>query len=98
MTFLETKMDLNEEDDFGFSAISEDELKKYEYELKAAVDETTTTAVELEDRLAKLYAAIIPLLNNLEKNPDKEYILWPGRDKKIKQFKNKLKNIYEGKS
>jgi hypothetical protein len=92
-------MDLNEDDDFGFSAVSEEELKKYENELKAAVDETTTTAVQLEDRLAKLYAAaIIPLLNNLEKNPDKEYILWPGRDKKIKQFKTKLKNIYEGKS
>ena len=91
-------MDLNEDDDFGFSAVSEEELKKYENELKAAVDETTTTAVELEDRLATLYSAIIPLLNKLEKNPDKEYILWPGRDKKIKQFKNKLKNIYEGKS
>ena len=60
-------MTLNEDDDFGFSAVSEEELRKYENELKAAVDETTTTAVELEDRLAKLYAAIMPLLNNLEK-------------------------------
>lgn len=91
-------MDLNEDDDFGFSAVSEEELKKYENELKAAVDETTTTAVELEDRLAKLYSAIMPLLNNLEKNPEKEYILWPGRDKKIKLFRTKLKNIYEGKT
>ena len=90
-------MDLNEDDDFGFSAVSEEELKKYENELKAAVDETTTTAVELKDRLAKLYSAIMPLLNNLEKNPEKEYILWPGRDKKIKLFRTKLKNIYEGK-
>jgi hypothetical protein len=91
-------MVLNEDDDFGFSAVSEEELKKYENELKAAVDETTTTAVELEDRLAKLYSAIMPLLNNLEKNPEKEYILWPGRDKKIKLFRTKLKNIYEGKT
>jgi predicted DNA-binding ArsR family transcriptional regulator len=45
-------MTLNEDDDFGFSAVSEEELRKYENELKAAVDETTTTAVELEDRLA----------------------------------------------
>ena len=90
-------MTLNEDDDFGFSAVSEEELRKYENELKAAVDETTTTAVELEDRLAKLYSAIMPLLNNLEKNPEREYILWPGRDKKIKQFRTKLKNIYEGK-
>ena len=90
-------MELNEEDDFGFSAVSEQDLKKYENELKAAVDETTTTAAELEDRLAKLYAAVMPLLTNLEKNPDKEYILWPNREKKIKQFRTKLKNIYEGK-
>ena len=40
----------------------------------------------------------MPLLNNLEKNPEREYILWPGRDKKIKQFRTKLKNIYEGKA
>lgn len=90
-------MELNEEEDFGFSAVSEQDLKKYENELKAAVDETTTTAAELEDRLAKLYAAVMPLLTNLEKNPDKEYILWPNREKKIKQFRTKLKNIYEGK-
>ena len=38
-------MTLNEDDDFGFSAVSEEELRKYENELKAAVDETTTTAV-----------------------------------------------------
>lgn len=91
-------MQINEEDDFGFSAVSEEELKKYEKELKAVVDETTLTASQLEDRLAKLYSAIIPLLNNLEKNPEKEYILWPQRDKKIKEFKIKLKNIIEGKA
>ena len=90
-------MELNEDDDFGFSAVSEEDLKKHENESKAAVDETTTTAVQSEDRVAKLYAAIQPLLANLEKNPEKEYILWPDREKKIKQFRTKLKNIYEGK-
>lgn len=90
-------MDLNEDDDFGFTAVSELELKKYENELKATMDATTTSHAQMEERLTKMYQAIIPLLNNLEKNPDSQYILWPDRDKKIKQFKLKLKNIYEGK-
>ena len=89
-------MTLNEDDDFGFSAVSEEELKKYENELKAAVDETTTTAVELEDRLAKLYAAIIPLLNNLEKNPEKEYIHWPNRVPLIEKQIEKILAITRG--
>ena len=90
-------ININEDDDFGFSAVSEEELKKYENELKEHVVKTSATASELQERLNKLYTAIIPLLNNLEKNPEKEYILWPGRDKKIKEFKAKLKNIIEGK-
>lgn len=90
-------VNLDEDDDFGFSTISEEELKKQENELKEFVEKTNATASELEERLAKLYKAIIPLLNNLEKNPEKEYILWPNREKKIKEFRTKLKNIMEGK-
>lgn len=91
-------MIIDNDDDFGFSAVSEEELKKYENELKIHVEQTSATASELKERLSKLYGAVIPLLNNLEKNPEKEYILWPGRDKKIKEFKIKLKNIMEGKA
>jgi hypothetical protein len=50
----------------------------------------------LQDRLDKLYNAITPLLNNLKKNPEKEYILWPDRLKKVEEFETYLQKIYGG--
>ena len=69
--------------DFGFTAVNEDEL-------------SAVTVEELQSRLDKLYKAMIPLLNNLKKNPDKEYILWPDRLKKVEEFESHLRKIYEG--
>jgi len=43
-----------------------------------------------EDKLAGLRAMIMPLLNNLMKNPEKDTILWPDREKKIKAFIKKM--------
>jgi hypothetical protein len=39
---------------------------------------------------------IKPLLNNLAKNPEKDYIHWPGklRSKKIEEFSDKLDEVY----
>jgi len=37
---------------------------------------------------------MIPLLNNLKKNPEKEYILWPDRLKKVESFEDHLTKIY----
>ena len=64
-----------------------------------AVNEDELSAVtvdELQSRLDKLYKAMIPLLNNLKKNPDKDYILWPDRLKKVEEFESHLRKIYEG--
>ena len=69
--------------DFGFTAVNEDEL-------------SAVTVEELQSRLEKLYKAMIPLLNNLKKNPDKDYILWPDRLKKVEEFESHLRKIYEG--
>jgi hypothetical protein len=69
--------------DFGFTAVDEDEL-------------SAVTVEELQSRLDKLYKAMIPLLNNLKKNPDKDYILWPDRLKKVEEFESHLRKIYEG--
>lgn len=82
-----------EDDDFGFTAVSEEELKQYERELETVVNETNTTAQQFQQKLTALYKAIMPLLNNLEKNPDKEYILWPDRASKIAAFKKKIDAI-----
>jgi hypothetical protein len=77
--------------DFGFTAVTEDEL-----EVAKAKAEVETTATGTQDRLDKLYNAIIPLLSNLKKNPEKEYILWPNRLEKVEQFEDHLQEIYKG--
>ena len=81
--------------DFGFTAVTEDELASVEISKKIA-DESTATAEQLEVRLNNLYNAIIPLLNNLKKNPEKDYILWPNRLAKVEEFEDYLQKIYQG--
>jgi len=80
--------------DFGFTAVTEDELdvvKKNQTTVNKAEKLATTT----QDRLDKLYNAIVPLLNNLKKNPEKEYILWPNRLQKVEQFEDHIQKIYK---
>jgi hypothetical protein len=43
-----------------------------------------------EDKLQGLRAMIMPLLNNLMKNPEKDTIVWPDRKKKIEAFIKKM--------
>lgn len=74
--------------DFGFTAVDEDELE--------AVQKVSVAASTTEERLNNLYNAIVPLLNNLKKNPEKEYILWPNRLAKVEEFEDHLQKIYEG--
>tara|TARA_B100000900_G_scaffold213635_1_gene180997 strand:+ start:571 stop:813 length:243 start_codon:yes stop_codon:yes gene_type:complete len=72
--------------DFGFTAVTEDELE--------AVQKTKVSAEGAQEKLDKLYNAITPLLTNLKKNPEKEYILWPNRLKKVEEFEDHIQNIY----
>ena len=83
--------------DFGFSAMDADELEV----VQSAKEEATaasTSASDLEDRFAKLYNMVQPLLNNLKKNPDKDYIYWPNRLDKIEEFSDALDAVYMNKS
>jgi len=80
--------------DFGFTAVDEDELASVEISKKIA-EESTATVEDLQTRLDNLYNAIIPLLNNLKKNPEKEYILWPNRLQKVEEFETYITKIYE---
>lgn len=75
--------------DFGFTAVDEHEL---EIAQKAA--KVTNDAAATQNKLDELYNAIQPLLANLKKNPEKEYILWPNRVEKVDQFEDKLRKIY----
>ena len=66
-------MNLNEEDDFGFTFLDSEEIK-----------------AQGEDKVQGLRKMIMPLLNNLMKNPEKDTIVWPNRDKTIKTFIKKM--------
>lgn len=79
--------------DFGFTAVDESELKAVQ-EATRQNESIATTATVTQEKLDKLYNAIVPLLNNLKKNPEKEYILWPNRIEKVEQFETHLLNIY----
>ena len=80
--------------DFGFTAVDETELSSYQ-QAEKKVERTTAEVESLQNKCDKLYNAIIPLLNNLKKNPEKEYILWPKRLDKGEAFETHLQNIYK---
>jgi hypothetical protein len=88
---------INMDFDFGFSAVTEDELKHYEKQqindLSNQHQAVALDAKTYKDKLDTMYAMILPLIANLSKDPQKEYILWPGRDKKLAEFKKKLDTL-----
>jgi hypothetical protein len=79
--------------DFGFTAVTEDELDVVK-KTKDTVNDKQHLLTSKQDTLDKLYNAIIPLLNNLKMNPEKEYILWPNRLKKVEEFEDHIQKIY----
>jgi hypothetical protein len=80
--------------DFGFTAVDETELEAVQHATTQAT-QTAQTADELQGKIDKLYNSIIPLLTNLKKNPEKEYILWPNRLAKVEEFETHLQKIYQ---
>lgn len=81
--------------DFGFTAVDEQELQAVQ-KTAAIANDAEQLALTTQERLDKLYNAVVPLLNNLKKNPEKEYILWPNRLAKVEEFEDYIQNIYKG--
>lgn len=76
-------MDLDEDFDFGFTTVSED-----------IFTQAQLTAEESQAKAEAMYKLILPLLNNLAKDADKNaYIHWPNRKEKIEAFKKKLQSL-----
>lgn len=76
---------LDTDNDFGFTAVNESEvadplLDKLE----------TTVSSENKQKLQNLEKLIMPLLVNLMKNPDKDYIHWPNR---VGQIEKQIEKI-----
>ena len=81
--------------DFGFTAVTEDELDAV-IEAKETAVMKTAGLDKTQEKCDTLYNMIKPLLNNRAKNPDKDYIYWEGkvRLKKIEEFSDKLDEVY----
>jgi peptidoglycan hydrolase CwlO-like protein len=80
--------------DFGFTVVDETELNSYQ-EAQSEIEKSTAEADAAQEKIDALYAAVQPLLNNLKSSPEKDYILWPDRLKKIEAFEKYIKGIYE---
>jgi len=79
--------------DFGFTAVTEDELEVVQQQA-SAVQETTHNLETLQNKIDTLYNMFQPLLNNLKANPQKDYIYWPNRLDKVESFSDELDKVY----
>ena len=68
--------------DFGFTAVTEDELQAVQ-DAQKQVGDVSVEAQSTQDKLEKLYNSIQTLLNKLKSNPEKYYIYWPNRLEKV---------------
>ena len=78
--------------DFGFTAVDENELEAVQ-KLSNEASTVSAAAEENEEKLNKLYNAILPLLSNLKANPKKDYIYWPNRTEKVEAFEDHIAGI-----
>lgn len=83
---------MNDIFDFGFTAVDENELEAVQ-KASTTVRSATQTVEQLESKVNELYNAIVPLLTNLKKNPEKEYIHWPNRVAKVEEFESYISKI-----
>jgi hypothetical protein len=75
----------DDDNDFGFSAVSEEEYN-------SVINKTAQTADDYKERLKEVEKIIIPFLTKLHQTGDKEYIYWPNRTPIIeKQIERILK-------
>ena len=75
-------------EDFGFSAVSEEEYNSVIN--KSAKVASDTTALDYKDRLQQLENMIVPFLTKLHSTGDKEYIYWPNRKPTIESQIEKI--------
>jgi len=83
-----------EDFDFGFTAVTEEELESVQ-ENKTLVQKTEKSLDITQKKVDTMYNMIKPLLNNLQKNPEKDYIYWPNRLSKLEEFSDKLDEVYK---
>lgn len=74
-----------------------DQILKLYSDGKLGLDaERTQMQSEVKAKLTQLEQMIMPLLVNLMKNPEKEYIYWPNRTDKLQDQINKILELTRG--
>lgn len=82
---------LNLGNDFGFTSVDEDEITDpIVQEVKSSVSETE------RKKLLEVEKLMMPLLVNLLKTADKDYIHWPNRKDKVQAQIDRLLSITRG--
>jgi len=81
--------------DFGFTAVDADELDVVR-QAREVAESSTTSAETNAAKSQMLYDMVVPLINNLKANPEKDYIYWPNRYEKLDEFEAKLYAILNG--
>jgi hypothetical protein len=77
-------------EDFGFSMVSEDDIKASEKAKADKVsDEHTVTQLKLRDLKNRIW----PLLEGLKKDPQKDVIKWPNRVTVITRVMKDIEDI-----
>jgi len=80
--------------DFGFSVVSENELDAVRASNEANVKLYQKLEVEAS-RAQQIYNAVMPLIQNLKTNPEKDYIYWPNRYEKLEAFEDMLYTLLD---
>lgn len=80
--------------DFGFSVVSEDELDAVRASNEANVKLYKKLEAE-SSRAQQIYNAVMPLIQNLKSNPEKDYIYWPNRYEKLEAFEDLLYSLIQ---
>lgn len=93
---MTTKMDINnilkefdDADDFGFSAVSEEEYN-------SAITEKEETVEDYRKRLEEVEKIILPFLNKLLKTADQPIIKWPNRKEILEKQIEKILSLTRG--
>jgi hypothetical protein len=77
------------DDDFGFSAVSEEDYN-------AVINEKADTAEEFQARLQQVEKLVLPFFTKLLQTADKEYIYWPNRKKLVEDQIQKILKLTRG--
>ena len=87
---------MSDDFDFGFSLVDETELEAVQ-KATVTVQTASSTVEHLQEKVDKMYNMVMPLLNNLQQNPEKSYVYWPDRTLKVEVFRDKLTAVYNQK-